>query len=145
MATANVPNAKLDDEQDNWPSTVTALVEKVDGWAKEMGWKTHRVTMRMNDSQIGVREAPALQLEAGTTQLLLEPIARSSPSDELRVDLYEMPAYDDIAQLYFSNGKWELLYLPVDSAIATTSRVEPKPLSKTAMQEILQVMRRNAS
>ncbi len=145
MATANIPNAELEKQQQEWLTGLAALVETMEKWAQELGWSTRRIETRMEDSEVGTYRAPALLMQAETTRLFLEPIARSSPDEEGRVDLYVMPAYDDIAQLYFSNGKWELLYLPVDSAVATTSRVEPKPLSKTALQEVLQTLRNNAA
>ena len=53
--------------------------------------------------------------------MLLDPIARSAPGTEGVVDLYVMPAFDDVASLYFYNGEWQLCYSsaahPVDAAV----------------------------
>ena len=40
----------------------------------------------------------------------MEPVARSSPGIEGLVDLYLLPAYDDIASLYHYSGKWHVHY-----------------------------------
>lgn len=145
MATANIPNAELEKHQHEWLTGLTALVEAVEKWAQELGWSTRRIETRMEDSEVGTYRAPALLMQAETTRLFLEPIARSAPNEEGRVDLYVMPAYDDIASLFFSHGKWELLYVPVGTAVATSSRVETQPLSKAALQEVLQTLRNNAA
>lgn len=145
MATANIPSAELEKQQRKWLSALSALVEEVEKCAQELGWSTRRIETRMEDSDVGTYRAPALLMQAETTRLFLEPIARCAPDEEGRVDLYVMPAYDDIAQLYFSNGEWQLLHVPTGAVAASTSRLESKPLSKAALQEVLQTLRNNAA
>ncbi len=51
---------------------------------------------------------PALLMQEGPSAgLILEPIARSAPGADGVVDLYLLPAYDDIASLYFYNDPQE--------------------------------------
>ena len=100
----------------------------------------------MNDSLVGRYVAPALILQEETTRILLEPIARSAPGAEGVVDLYLMPAYDDIASLYFSNGEWQLHYMwPGTPNVNTMRDAEPKPFSMEVFQEVLQEMKKNAT
>ena len=74
----------------------------------------------MEDSDIGTYQAPALLLQQDTLRMLLEPIARTAPGADGVVDLYLMPAYDDIATLYFADGKWQLHYTFPDPREAPT-------------------------
>jgi hypothetical protein len=53
----------------------------------------------MEDSQIGKYKAPGLLMQEGTDRILRDPIGRNAPGAEAVVDLYLMPAYDDIATL----------------------------------------------
>ena len=48
-------------------------------------------------------------MQEGTVRIILEPIARSTPGAEGVVDLYLMPAYDDVATLFYEDG-WKLHY-----------------------------------
>ncbi len=62
------------------------------------------------------------------------------------VDIYLMPAYEDIASLYLVNGKWQLHYvLPDTTADATIRQAKPLPVSKDALGRILNEMSINAS
>jgi hypothetical protein len=117
----------------------------VERWTQELGWSTRRIEKRMEDSEVGSYQAPALLMQEETTRALLEPIGRSAPGADGVVDLYLMPAYDDIASIYFENGAWHLLHTSVGSAHATTSQVEAKPLSKETLQEVLRAMRKHAA
>jgi len=33
--------------------SLTALVESIEGWARELGWSTRRIEKKMKDSEIG--------------------------------------------------------------------------------------------
>jgi hypothetical protein len=77
---------------------------------------------------------------------LLEPVGRSAPGAEGIVDLYLLPAYDDIASLYFSGGQWNVNYYFQGIAITGNIRETPgKPLSKEVLQCVLEEMRANAA
>ena len=47
------------------------------------------------------------------------------------VDLYMLPAYDDIAMLFFFDDRWHLHY-----AGGTSNAVEDKPLTKKAFRDV---------
>ena len=129
-----------------WLNRLDTLIQAVQTWATEMDWSTRRIEKSMKDSVIGRYVAPALILQEATTRILLEPIARSAPGAEGVVDLYLMPAYDDIASLYFSNGEWQLHYMwPGTPSVNTMRDAEPKHFSKEMFQEVLQEMKKNAT
>jgi hypothetical protein len=99
----------------------------------------------MEDSKVGPYKAPALVLQRDTTRVLLEPIARTAPGTEGVVDLYLMPAYDDIASLYFYDGDWQLHYpFPRSPIVATVRDAGHKPLSMDSFKEVLDDMIKNA-
>jgi hypothetical protein len=128
-----------------WLSRLSSLVNEVEGWVKELGWSTRRIEKPMEDSQIGKYRAPSLLLQEGTDRILLEPIARSAPGTEGVVDLYLMPAYDDIASLFYDDGHWNLQYLFQGTPSANTREAPAKPLSREILQEVLAEMRQHAN
>lgn len=148
MAGNAINNSTTDRDKlrDEWLLHLSALLDSVQGWAQELGWSTRRIEKRMEDSQIGTYVAPALLMQEGTTRLLLEPIARSAPGAEGVVDLYLMPAYDDIATLFFCDGQWQLHFLfPGTPAPPTISEANSKPLSKETFKAVLEEMLKNAA
>jgi hypothetical protein len=148
MADNATKNATADQGKlrDKWLLGLSTLMDTVQGWAQELGWSTRRIEKRMEDSQIGTYQAPALLMQEGTTRMLLEPIARSAPGVDGVVDLYLMPAYDDIATLYHCEGQWQLHYLfPGTPAAPTISEANSKPLSKETFKEVLEEMLKNAT
>lgn len=77
---------------------------------------------------------------------MLEPIARFVPGAEGVVDLYLMPAYDDIASLYFKNGQWVMRYVfPAGSREESIHETEPVVLTKESFRSVLEAMSRNAA
>ncbi len=149
MATADAPktsDADLRRMQDEWLARLTDLVDTVKQWAEELGWSTRRIETRLQDSQIGSYQAPALLLQMETSKALLEPIARSAPGAEGVVDLYLMPAYDDMASLYFCDGAWQLHYMfPGTPSVGTIRAADFQPFSKETLRKVLDEMRMNAA
>ncbi|MBI3411470.1 MAG: hypothetical protein HY040_24340 [Planctomycetes bacterium] len=149
MATnKSTKNATSNPEQlrKEWLDRLSALVTRVTSWATELDWSTRLIEKKIEDSQIGTHEAPALLLQKGTTRLLLEPIAPSAPGAEGVVDLYSMPAYDDIATFYYRAGAWHLHYMFSGEPSVGEIRESPsKPVSKRILQRVLQEMTRNAA
>lgn len=142
----NGPVADPDKLRDEWLNRLTALVDSAKAWAEEFGWSTRRIEIRLEDSEIGTYRAPALLLQQETTKALLEPISHSAPGVEGVVDLYIMPAYDDIASLYFSDGRWLLHHVaPGTPGGAVISDAESKPLSKDTFGDALEEMKRHAA
>ena len=134
------------DARDAWIARVSALVGQVEGWGKELGWATRRIEKKLDDSRIGKHRVPALLLQEDTCRGLLEPVGRSAPGAEGVVDLYLMPAYDDIATLLFYENQWNLHYLfPDRPATAPAGEAPGIPLSKEALQRVLGEMKRHAA
>lgn len=135
-------NAQLRKE---WVQTLVELVDEVESWAKEFGWSTRRIEITLNDSRLGRYQAPALLLQENAARILLEPIARFVPGADGVVDLYRMPAYDDIASLYLSDSGWNLHYMfPETPSVATIRDAASKALTKDSLREVLEEMKRNA-
>src|SRR5262245_26987296 len=103
MATAETSTNQSEDKEkvrEEWLERLSGLVETVRRWAQDLDWSTRRIEKKMEDSEIGTYKAPALLLQKEAIRVLLEPIAHAAPGVEGIVDLYLMPAYDDVARLY---------------------------------------------
>ncbi|MCI0464287.1 MAG: hypothetical protein L0Z62_45715 [Gemmataceae bacterium] len=130
----------------DWLGRLSCLIHSVEEWARELGWATRWIDKPMEDAQIGEYRAPGLLLQEGPDRLYLEPIGRSAPGADGVVDLYLMPAYDDIASLHHYDGRWNLHYLfPGTAAVADIRKAPAKPLSRESLQEVLAEMRQHAA
>lgn len=125
--------------RDEWLSHLRELAKQAQVWAEEHGWSTRLFPKKMEDSRLGRYEAPALMMQKDATRVLLDPVARFAPGTEGVVDLYLMPAYDDIASLYFVNGSWQLHRL-MSPRRASAGNMESCPLSKEVLAEVLEEM-----
>jgi hypothetical protein len=95
----------------------------------------------MKDSRLGSYEAPALIMQKGTTRVLLDPVARFVPGAEGLVDIYLMPAYDEVASLYYVEGEWRLHpVFPNAAAVAKVKVAGSSPLSKETLGWVLDDM-----
>ncbi|NQU19732.1 MAG: hypothetical protein HQ567_00505 [Candidatus Nealsonbacteria bacterium] len=137
--------ASPDQLQAEWLDRLSQFMQTVQGWAEARGWSTRQIEVTLEDSQIGKYEAPALLLQENATRVLLEPIARSAPGADGVVDLYLMPAYDDIASLYLYDDAWHVHYMfPGTESVGDIRDAEAKPLTDEALHEVLEEMRKNA-
>jgi hypothetical protein len=134
-------------DREVWISHVTVLVSEVEHWARELGWSTRRVEKKLDDAWIGPHRVPALLMQQDTCRALLEPIGRSAPGADGIVDLYLMPAYDDIASLYYYDQRWNVHYNTSrgTNAIVPAPKAAAMPLSKETLEKVLAEMRRNAA
>ncbi len=131
--------------REKWLERLSDLIQAVEKWARELGWSTRQIEITMQDFQLGKYKAPALLLQEDATRVLLEPITRSAPGAEGVVDLYLMPAYDDIASLYLERDGWRIHYMfPGDPAVATLHEAEGKPLTQETLRDVLEEMKQNA-
>lgn len=131
-----------------WLARLSSLLHPVDTWAKELGWATRWINKSMRDSQIGEYQVPALLMQEGADRILVEPIGRSAPGSEGVVDLYLMPAYDDIASLFYYDQRWNVHYNTQrgSNAVAVpVAEAEALPLSKETLQKVLAGMRHHAA
>ncbi|HUY32189.1 MAG TPA: hypothetical protein VMV69_05365 [Pirellulales bacterium] len=132
--------------RDEWLTRLVELTKSVRRWAEERDWSTRQFAKKMKDSRLGAYEAPSLMMQKETTRVLLDPVARFAPGAEGVVDLYLMPAYDDIASLYFVDGQWRLHYIFAGTpTVATINSPESRALSKEALGRVLDEMTAHAS
>ena len=128
-----------------WLENLNALIGSVRTWARDFGWDTKVIEKPMEDAEIGIYKAPALLLQEETTRVLLEPIARGGPGSEGLVDLYLMPAYDDIASLYYYDSRWNIHYMAAGHPIVGDIRhADAKPLSKVSLRKVLDELKSHA-
>lgn len=123
---------------DEWRERLTQLMASVKKWVEELDWSTRLISKKMSDSALGAYEAPALLMQKETTRVLLDPIARFAPGTDGVVDLYLMPGYDDIVNLCFVEGQWQLRSAASgEPPNGATSEFENQPLSKENLSRIL--------
>jgi hypothetical protein len=129
-----------------WLDRLSELIARMEQWAQSLGWSTRRVRKELKDAEIGAYETRALLLQQETTRLLLEPVGRSAPGAEGVVDLYLLPAYDDIASLYYYDNRWNLHYLaPGSTVVGNIREADSKPLSKTSLRYVLDEMKQHVA
>jgi hypothetical protein len=78
-------------------------------------------------------------MEKDTVEVALNPVSPLVPGAEGAVDLYLVPAYDDIASLYFEGGQWVIHYVfPADPG-GTHSLIDAEalPLSEETIIRVL--------
>lgn len=131
---------------DDWLGRLRELVGAVRSWAGELGWATREIDKPLEDAVVGKHRVPALVMQEGVDRVLLDPTGRASPGTQGVVDLYSMPAWDDVATLYHYDGGWRLHYAAAPDPGATTVRDLPSvPLSKETLREALERMRQHAA
>lgn len=129
-----------------WIENVTTLVDQVEAWANELQWSTRRIEKRIEDAWIGDHRVPALLMQAETCRIMLEPVGRSTLGADSVVDLYLLPAYDDIASLYYYHGRWNMHYMFPNAKPAPSVRESrPLPLTKETLERVLAEIRRRAA
>ena len=124
-----------------WLGRLDSLVDEVEGWARASGWRTRRIGKTLSERRLGTYRVPVLLMEKDTVEVVLNPV-RFVPGADGAVDLYEAPAYDDIASLYFEGDHWVVHYGERPDPLATHSEVEitPRPYSEQTIRSILDGM-----
>lgn len=132
-------------ERAAWIRRVSELIETVEKWAKELDWSTKRIGKRLEDPRIGNHKVSALIMQEDTVRILLEPVSASAPESLGLVDLYLMPGYDDIANLYFWEGAWHIHYVfPSQKTVADNKKAgTSQPLSKKTLGVVLAEMKKH--
>lgn len=139
-------NMDPDAIRDAWIRRLNELVGDVETWAGSFDWTTRRVDKSMKDPVIGPYKAPGLIMQKEFTRILLDPISRATPGSDGLVDIYRMPALDDIASLYFHGGRWNVHYrAPNDEAAATIPDAPARPLTRETLAEVLEGMAQHAA
>jgi hypothetical protein len=133
-------------ERDEWIQLLRELVTQVDGWVKPVEWSTREIEKEMEDSVLGPYNAPALHMQRAFVRVLLEPITRFAPGTDGVVDLYRMPAYDDIASLSRVAGEWKLHHASRGgSAVARAGSAEPFDLNRENFLRVLEAISGHAT
>ena len=130
--------------RDDWLQRLSTLTQDVREWANRLGWSTRVIDLVRSDSVLGSYRAPALLMQDEGVRILMEPIARTAPGVDGVVDLYLMPAYDDIASLYFREGLWYVEYAFTNSSDRTAVSMDTKALSMETLKELLEAMKEHA-
>ena len=139
------PAIKGDRIRDEWIERITELVAQVEAWCRDLGWSTRRISKQMEESDLGRFRAPALLIQEGIARIMLEPIARFAPGVDGVVDLYLMPAYDDIATLYLHRRDWRLHYANPRTAKNSDSRnAAGRAFTREVFREVVEGMKANA-
>lgn len=129
-----------------WIGRVGSLVEQLQQWAGELGWSSRRVEKTLADARTGEHRVPALLMQEDTCRILLEPVGRAAPGADGVVDLYLMPAYDDIASLYYNQNRWNLHYMfPGAGTIAAPREFSAIPLTKDVFESVISQMKQHAA
>lgn len=145
-ASREISSAQESQLRNEWLQRLQDLLKQTKQWAEEQEWSARQIEKTLQDSEIGKHTVPMLLLQQDAVRILLEPIARNAPGAEGVVDLYLMPAYDDIASFYFVKGGWQLHYMfPEDKTVATIRDAKSTPLSQESFQHVLSAMKENAA
>ena len=125
----------------DWLARLSALIDLTERWATDRGWSTKRIDKKLDDLALGSYRAPALLMQEGVTRILREPSGRAAPGADGVVDLYVLPAYDDVATLFHQQGRWLMHYPLPDDPIATRDQVvELKPFTEELLDQVLTAM-----
>ncbi len=85
-------------------------------------------------------------MEKDAVEVALNPVSPLVPGAEGAVNLYLVPAYDDIATLYFEGGRWMIHYTfsPDAGDPRSVSEAEPLPLSDETILRVLNAIASHA-
>lgn len=123
-----------------WLERLGALATEVKSWVEPDGWHTRLVSKPTRDSVLGRFEVPLLLMERDGVEVALNPVSRFVPGAEGAVDLYVVPAYDEVASLYFADGHWTLHYASHQDEAAGIREPEAMPLSESTIHRVLNEM-----
>ena len=131
-------------EREAWVRFVEELVEEIKGWVQPE-WSTRVVEKDMRDSVLGRYRLPSLLMQREIARVLPEPITRFAPGVDGVVDLYLMPAFDDIATIYRTAGEWRVNYAYRGGrAVFGIKGAESRPLTGENFLRVLDSIAANA-
>jgi len=123
-----------------WLERLNALAAQVKVWAEKSRWRTRIVSKPTRDSDLGRFEVPLLLLERDGVEIALNPVSRFVPGADGAVDLYVMPAYDEVAGLYIIDDEWTLYYVSHKVEAFGIRQEEAMPLSESTLTDVLDEM-----
>ena len=80
----------------HWQDRLKILVHGVKEWVERAGWRTRTIEKPINDRELGKHTVPVLLMEKDMVEVALNPVSPLVPGAEGAVDLYLVPAYDDM-------------------------------------------------
>jgi hypothetical protein len=127
-----------DATRDEWLANLDELLAQVRRWAEGSGWRTRVIEKAMKDSVLGDYKAPAMLMQRDTVEVILDPVGRFAPGTDGVVDLYLLPAYDDVASLYFVDGAWKLHFAFRSTAVvARIKSADSMTLDEASLNRVL--------
>jgi hypothetical protein len=123
-----------------WLRDLNALASQVKGWVEPAQWRTRLVSKPLRDEGLGRYEVPLLLMERDGVEVALNPVSRFVPGADGAVDLYVVPAYDEVASLYFKRGEWTLHYVFRTEGAAQVREAEAMALSERTLTRVLDAM-----
>ena len=135
MATTASPVEVRERLKEEWLGRLDDLVSLVKRWSESAGWTTREDVKSVTEPSIGRFSVPLLFLERGGSELVLSPLARTTPAPEGTVDLCRMPGYDDVVSLRLESGGW--FVEGVSSAVPAATAGGRRPLDPSAFLEVL--------
>lgn len=128
-------------EVTRWQNLLAELIFQVESWAQKRDWSTRRIEKRFEDHEYGVYTVPSLLMQKEFSRILLEPIGRNSVNSDGIVDLYLMPAYDDVARLFHVPDGWQVLW---DDYGSGQLKSDTFPFTEETFAKLTEEMVRNA-
>jgi hypothetical protein len=123
-----------------WLKCLNELASQVKAWVEPSGWRTRLVAKPTRDSILGRFEVPLLLMERNGVEVALNPVSRFVTDAGGAVDLYVVPAYDEVASLYQADEGWTLYYVSHQDDEAGKREPEGVPLSESAINRVLDEM-----
>lgn len=137
------PGPLVDDPKavrDEWLERLNALATQVKGWAEASRWRTRMVSKSTRDPVLGRYDVPLLLMERDGIEVALNPVSRFVPGADGAVDLYVVPAYDEVAGLYVEDGTWSVYYVFHEDEAAGIREPKAMPLTKATIVRVLDAM-----
>jgi hypothetical protein len=131
---------------DAFTTQVISLVEQFEAALAGSDWSVHRDEKRMRDEDRGIYRVPALTLIKGATRLLLDPNGYGFPGAEAGVDLYLLPPYDPVANLFLERETWFIYscFPPGQIEIPSPEEWPRREATTQAIREALESIAENA-
>lgn len=135
-----------DATRDEWLNTLHQLMTHIKSWAERAGWRTRFIQKSMKDSVLGRYKAPAMLMQRETIEVIVDPVGRFAPGTDGVVDLYLLPAYDDIASLYLLGSAWKLHYAFRGSVVVAGIKLaESMALDEESLNRVLNELAAHAA
>ncbi len=106
-----------------WMCAIDAVERNAEEWSAERAWRTRRVNKKINESLIGLYEAPQLLIFAEPNLYVLDPVARFVPEAQGAFDFALQPSYYTTSMYRDDNGLW-YVHLDISKGAANGHRVE---------------------